>query len=145
MQHSAIERATLDDLDPLLELIREFYELDRHPYDLQRLHNCLPPLLDSDKHGVVWKMTSPAEGYAVVTWSYSLESGGREALIDEIYVRVRGAGLGARLLTHILDDCRDRGILRVFLETEAHNARVRQFYGRAGFAEDDSIWMSKWL
>jgi GNAT superfamily N-acetyltransferase len=142
---ATIERATLADLERLLELIREFYLIDHHAYDEKRLRASLPALLDSDDLGVVWKLDSPAEGYAVVTWGYSLESGGREALIDEIYVRTRGAGLGVKLLSHILDDCRYRGIVRMFLETESHNARVRSFYGRAGFAVDDSIWMSRWL
>jgi GNAT superfamily N-acetyltransferase len=140
--HSQIKRATPEDFGPVLALLREFYEIDHHEFDLRRLQDSLPALLDSDDYGVVWKVVGPAQGYAVVTWGYSLESGGREALIDEIYLRQRGAGLGARLLLHILDDCRHRGILRVFLETESHNARVRKFYRRAGFEEDDSIWMS---
>lgn len=29
----------------------------------------------------------PPLGYAIVTWGYSLESGGREALLDEIYLK----------------------------------------------------------
>jgi GNAT superfamily N-acetyltransferase len=140
--HFHIQRATPTDLESLLALIREFYEIDHHEFDLRSLQDSLPALLDSDDYGVVWKAVAPVQGYAVVTWGYSLESGGREALIDEIYLRQRGTGLGTRLLLHILDDCRHRGIMRVFLETESHNARVRGFYGRAGFAEDDSIWMS---
>jgi GNAT superfamily N-acetyltransferase len=142
LPHPQIQRATPEDLESLLELIREFYEIDHHEFDLRRLQDSLPLLLDSDEYGVVWKVVAPAQGYAVVTWGYSLESGGREALIDEIYLRQRGTGLGTRLLLHILDDCRHRGIVRVFLETESHNARVREFYGRVGFEEDDSIWMS---
>jgi len=141
----ATARATRGDLGALLALIREFYAVDNHVFDLARLQAALPPLLESDDRGVVWTLGTPAEGYAVVTWGYSLESGGREALIDEIYVRRRGAGLGGRLLSFILDDCRRRGICRIFLETESHNARVRSLYRRAGFTEDDSIWMSRWL
>ena len=145
MHDPLIQRATREDFDGLLELIREFYRLDRHHFDLQRLKRSLPLLLDSDDYGVVFKMVAPTEGYAVVTWGFSLESGGREALIDELYLRVRGQGLGASMLAHILKDCRERGLVRIFLETESHNARVRSFYGRAGFAEDDSVWMSRWL
>ena len=145
MRHPTIERATGKDLEQLLRLIKEFYLIDQHCYDEERLRSTLPALLGSEALGVVWKLGSPAEGYAVVTWSYSLESGGHEALIDELYVRSRNNGIGTRLLAHILDDCRDRGVMRVFLETESHNSRVRNFYRRSGFAEDDSIWMSQWL
>lgn len=137
-----VNRAEPGDLEALLKLIQEFYTIDHHDYDETLLMNSLPDLLDSDEFGLVWKLGSPAEGYAVVTWGYSLESGGREALIDEIYLRERGTGSGSRLMSHILEDCRRRGIVRIFLETESHNVRVREFYRRAGFEEDDSVWMS---
>ena len=137
-----LTRATLEDLPQLLVLIQEFCSIDKHDFDEQRIADCLPALLESDDDGVVWKIGDPAVGYAVVTWGYSLESGGREALIDEIYLRTRGKGVGTRAINAILDDCRARGCKIVFLETEARNARVRSFYARAGFAADDSIWMS---
>lgn len=82
-------------------------------------------------------------GYAVVTWGYAIESGGRDALLDEIYLRDRGLGRGGELLGAILDDCRRRGLSQVFLETESHNERVRGFYARHGFTVDPSVWMSR--
>jgi ribosomal protein S18 acetylase RimI-like enzyme len=78
-----------------------------------------------------------------VTWGYSIESGGRDALLDEIYVREQGEGLGGRLLDDVLSDLVARGLPRVFLETEAHNEAVRQFYTRHGFETEASIWMSR--
>jgi GNAT superfamily N-acetyltransferase len=125
-----------------LVLIREFCATDGHNFDEQRIRGCLPDLLKGDEHGVVWLLGDPVDGYAVVTWGYSLESGGPEALIDEIYIRSRNTGLGTRAVNAILDDCDARGISTVFLETEARNGRARQFYERVGFSADDSIWMS---
>lgn len=142
---SLLTRATIEDLPHLLVMISEFCAIDGHDFDEQRLGDCLPPLLINDDHGVVWKIGEPADGYAVITWGYSLESGGLEALIDEIYVRSRDGGLGTRALSAILEDCRTRGCKIVFLETEAHNSRVRRFYTRLGFKADDSIWMSRSL
>ena len=43
------------------------------------------------------------------------------------------------------DAGRAAGALRLFLETEAHNQRVRGFYARHGPRADDSIWMSREL
>jgi GNAT superfamily N-acetyltransferase len=140
-----VARARPGDEGELLALIAEFYAIDRHPFDEARLRASLPPLLEDDRYGVVWKVGAPAVGYAVITWGYSLESGGAEALIDEIYLRDRGQGLGSLLLRRIIADCRERGFKRMFLETERHNARVRKLYARAGFSEDDSVWMSRWL
>lgn len=139
---SVLTRATPKDLSTLLELIREFCAIDGHNFDEQRLCNALPALLETDEYGLVWLIDNPADGYAVVTWGYSLESGGREALIDEIYLRSRERGMGSVAIAEILNDCRQRGLKSVFLETEAHNGRVRRFYERAGFRKDDSVWMS---
>lgn len=86
-------------------------------------------------------------GYAVLCWGYSLESGGREAVLDEVFVRAgdRGRGLGAAALPELLDACRAAGILRVFLETEEPNDGARRFYRRHGFQEETSIWMTRGL
>lgn len=138
-----LTRATVKNLPELLELIREFCAIDGHIFDEQRLQRCLPDLLHTDDHGLVWLIGEPVVGYAVITWGYSLESGGREALIDEIYLRSRGRGLGTRAIKALLEDCRSRGVQMVFLETEAGNSRAREFYARAGFTADDSIWMSR--
>ena len=64
-------------------------------------------------------------------------------LLDEIYVRDRGQGQGGAVLEEVLDACRQRGLGRMFLETETPNDRARRFYLRHGFAVDDSIWMSR--
>ncbi len=105
----------------------------------------LHPLLRDDELGLVYVFGEPPTGYAVVTWGYSIESGGRDALLDEIYVRSRGQGLGGAAFEEVLDDLRRRGLTRMFLETERPNNRVRAFYARHGFKEDDSIWMSREL
>jgi GNAT superfamily N-acetyltransferase len=142
MTHAtAIRRAVPDDLDTLIELHRQFCELDRHPFTERRVRDGFIPLLEGDEHGVVWIIDEPA-AYAILTWGWSIEAGGFEAVLDEIYASQRNAGLGAALIGHLVADARSRGIGRIFLETEAHNERGRRLYARHGFVEDDSIWMS---
>ncbi|HUP17745.1 MAG TPA: GNAT family N-acetyltransferase [Acidimicrobiia bacterium] len=140
-----ISRARLEDLDVLAALSAEFNEIDGHPHDDTRVRAALSPLLADDSLGVVYVFGELASGYAVVTWGYSIESGGRDALLDEIYVRPRGQGLGGAAFEEVLDDLRQRGLTRMFLETERPNTKVRTFYTRHGFKEDDSIWMSREL
>jgi ribosomal protein S18 acetylase RimI-like enzyme len=130
------------DLELLLVLAVEFNEIDRHPYDPGRVREALEPLLTSDDLGVVYVL-GEGLGYALVTWGYSIESGGRDALLDEIYVREQGEGLGSQLLDDVLSDLATRGLPRVFLETEAHNEGVRRFYTRHGFETEASIWMTR--
>ena len=118
--------------------------LDGHVFEPGRVKPALVPLLATDQHGVVHLVEEEgwALGYAIVTWGYSLESGGRDALIDEIYIRDRGSGVGTSLLAAILDDLKARGIPRLTLETEKANEAARRFYERHGFVEEDSVWMS---
>ena len=137
-----LRRATAADLDTLLPLIEAFCAIDEHPYEAARVRQALGPLLADDTHGVVWLIGEPPGGYAVLTWSYSLESGGRDALLDEIFLEERGRGLGSAALAAIYDDLRARGITRIFLETEDHNERARRFYARNGFVVEPSTWMA---
>ena len=138
---TSIRRARSDDLAVLIALHEQFCVVDRHPFDPARATAAFVPLLPDDRHGVVW-IAEDGGAYAVVTWGWSIEGGGAEAVLDEIYVDDRGHGTGTALIEHLLTDARDRGLARVFLETESPNRRVREFYGRHGFVIDDSIWMS---
>lgn len=136
-----IRRAEPNDLDQLVELHRAFCDVDNHPFDEGRAQAAFGPLLDDDTHGVVWIVDDPG-AYAVLTWGWSIEAGGSEAVLDEIFVTERGRGVGSQLIEHVLADGRHRGLARIFLETEAPNTSVRSLYERHGFVSDDSVWMS---
>lgn len=136
-----IRRAGRRDVTTLIGLHREFCRVDGHPFSETRARAAFGPLLDDDRHGVVWIIDRP-QAYAVLTWGWSIEAGGAEAVLDEIFATERGVGAGAALVGHVLRDAERRGVARVFLETELANDRVRAFYERHGFSTDDSVWMS---
>lgn len=142
-----IRRAAPGDLADLLPLVAEYCAADDHPYDAARVTEGLEPLLADDRHGVVWLACDGdrAEGYAAVTWGWSIEIGGLDVVLDELYVRTRGRGTGSRLIETLETDCRARGVKRIFLETEHPNERARRLYARHGYEADTSIWMSKEL
>lgn len=143
-----LRRAAPPDLETLLGLVAEYCRADGHPYDPATVRRGMEPLLVSDDHGVVWMIEHPdgeARGYAVVTWGWSVESGGRDALLDEIYVQEPGHGFGGAAVGQILTDLRSRGLPRVFLETEKANRAARRLYARHGFEVEDSVWMAQWL
>ena len=139
-----LKRAETQHLPLLLTLVEAFCALDQHPYEPARVESALRPLLEHDDCGVVY-LVNDDQGYVVITWGYSLESGGREGLVDELYLRQRGQGVGTQVMQALFEDLRGRGIVKMFLETERHNARARTFYARQGFEADDSIWMSRSL
>lgn len=138
---------TTADLDAVLRLVREFCEVDGHDYEEGRIRGALVPLLASTQFGfvLVAEQDGALVAYAVLTWGYSLEIGGVEAVLDEFYVRERGRGLGGAMIEDVVRLAKQFGVRRVFLETERPNTRVRRLYARHGFSTEDSIWMSRTL
>jgi GNAT superfamily N-acetyltransferase len=142
---AAARRATRADLDALWPLLESFYAIDGHAFDPVRVRTALVPLLADDTYGQVWVVEQDGVlgGYAIVTWTYSLESGGLDCILDELYVQDRSRGVGAGLVQAALAGAHDHGALAVFLETEAPNERARSFYRRHGFTVEDSVWMRR--
>jgi GNAT superfamily N-acetyltransferase len=144
---AVIHRAGPGDLDDLMTLVQECAEVDHHVVDRDRVLGALRPLLPDDAVGQVWLVDDPERpgelgGYAIVTWGWSLESGGRECRLDELYVRARGQGLGTRVLAAVVEQARAAGAGVVHKATETHDRRAREFYGKCGFDLEDSVWMS---
>ena len=136
-----IRRARPGDGIALVELQREFYREDRiahAPVNARALHR----LLRSPESGVVWVIESGSGrsrspiGYVVLTIGYSLERGGRDSFIDELYVRPdqRGRGLGALAIATAEVAARRLGVRAVHLEVDTGNDRARRLYERSGFA-----------
>ena len=147
MGNGVLRPAGAGDLDELVELVREFCHLGRRAFDREQVIAGLRPLLTDNGLGRVWFVAGlerPAEhvGYAVLTWGWSVESGGRECRLDELHVRARGNGLAALVLVELLEQAQAAGATKVLLQTEAHDRRAREFFGAAGFDLTDSVWMS---
>jgi GNAT superfamily N-acetyltransferase len=143
-----IRRATPDDLEMLIEMNAQYCAAEQVPADPHRARAGFAPLLADDTHGSVHMVLNPlgqVVGYAVLARSWSVEIGGAEVVLDELFVRTRGQGIGSRAIEALATYCRERGVRRIFLETERRNERARRLYARHGFREDDSIWMSREL
>ena len=141
-----IRRAQLEDLDLVIEMNGEYCVAEGIDPDPIRARAGIAPLLIDDTHGSVHMILDPSGhevGYAVLARSWSVEVGGAEVVLDELYVRRRGEGIGSRALNALATYCRSRGVKRIFLETELANHRARALYERHGFISQDSIWMSR--
>ena len=76
-------------------------------------------------------------GYVVVTIGYSIEYGGRDGFIDDLYLvpAARGQGLGRRLVEFACREAAALGIRTLHLEVEADNERAERLYQQAGFEQ----------
>lgn len=114
------------------------------PLSNSNIQAALEPLLADAAIGDVWLVEGEEVlGYLVITWGWGIESGGREALIDEIYVAPshRGLGLASALVQVSLEKAKTMNTKAVFLETESDNPQSRELYERLGFKAESSVWM----
>lgn len=134
-----IDPAARGDLDELLPLAREFYAGERLTYDEGVMRRALGELWEDPRHGAVWLARAGPEaiGYAVLCRGFSLEHRGRDAFVDELFVRPawRDRGIGGRLLDALEADCRERGISALHLEVDDANVAGARLYLRRGFAD----------
>lgn len=84
-------------------------------------------------------------GYMAVTFSYSLEFHGRDALLDELYLRPSAQAFARPSLRFAQAQCQALGVNALHVEMERANAPAQSLYRAAGFVDDDSYLMTKWL
>jgi len=139
--------ATLTDLATLLSMQRTFYEHEGYPHAAAAHERAMRELLGDPRFGriVLMERDGAAAGYLVVTFGFSLEFGGRDAFVDELFVlpHARGLGLGTQALAIAEEVCRDAGIHALHLEVEFTNEPAKRLYARTGYAEHTRHLMTK--
>jgi len=124
-------------IDGILEMMAEFYDYAHIRYDPAVAPAALAELLGDPRLGIVWRIerSGAAIGYAAVAFGFSLELGGRDAILDELYVRqaFRGIGVGRRALEVVEAGCRERGVVVLHLEVDETDERAQRFYANAGY------------
>jgi ribosomal protein S18 acetylase RimI-like enzyme len=144
-----IRQAVPADLEALLWLLTSFSKEAGTNLGREHLLAGLEPLLNNQELGLVFvaELESVLVGYAVIGWGWGIESGGKEALIDEVFVlkNRRNQGIGAKMLTEVMAHLEKHNTKAVFLETEAQNPNSRKLYQNLGFETEDSVWMRKAL
>jgi ribosomal protein S18 acetylase RimI-like enzyme len=128
--------ATLDDIPALVELMREFYAEADYPLDKQWAAASFSALLRDDSRGAVWIAFDDSEpaGYVVLTVRFSMEYGGLDAFIDDLFIRpaYRRRGLGRAALRALFDECERRQVLAVHVEVGRDNVRAQALYRSYG-------------
>jgi len=139
--------AAAADIDALVALVQQFYAHERIAFDEARVRAALAALIDAPALGCVWLIGRGAAvvGYLVVTFGFSLEYGGRDAFIDELFLleAERGQGLGSLALAFTADHCRAHGVRALHLEVDRLNTGAQRLYQRRGFSDHDRYLMTR--
>lgn len=142
--------ATPDDLPRLLPMVAALHEGEGYGTDDAHREAALAPLLDGSPHGAVWLIgprMAPV-GYVVVTFGWSIEFGGLDGIVDEVFIRpaVRGRGMATEALNALCKALAQSGVKALHLEVDRTNADACRLYSRCKFeARDSYMLMSRVL
>jgi ribosomal protein S18 acetylase RimI-like enzyme len=116
--------------------------------DDERLAAGLRTLLGDPRLGNVWliERSRTAIGYAIVTYGYDLEFGGRDAYLTELWIDAdaRGGGAGSAVLELLAGELRARQVPVLHLQVRPDNPAYR-LYARNGFVASPRTLMTRKL
>jgi ribosomal protein S18 acetylase RimI-like enzyme len=127
-------------------MARAFHGEDGHPLTPSG-KEALRQLVVGDPFGRCWIGYEGEEaiGYVVLTLGFSVEYGGRDGFVDDLYLvpSARGRGLGRRVLAFLLDEARALGIRTLHLEVATENDPAARLYEALGFVASGRRLLSR--
>ncbi len=132
-----LRRATSEDVPTILPMMRDFNRFEGIAIEDDSLLPALEILLADASIGGVWLIEREEEvaGYAVITFGFDLEWGGRDAWLTELWIttEARGDGLGRAALMAVEKEATELGARALHLMVRHENTRARELYRSAGF------------
>ena len=128
--------ATADDLERLKPMGAAYHAEAGIDSDAAHREAAIRPLIEGSPHGAIWLIgprMSPV-GYVCACFGWSLEMGGMDGFIDEIWIRekVRGRGMGGEALVTLQKTLAEAGVKALHLEI-SEGGGAERLYHRAGF------------
>lgn len=129
-------RAGAEDIPVLVGLMRAFYAESGFSLDDAWAAASFATLLGDDSKGTAWIVTQndqPA-GYIVLTLRHSMEYGGPDGFIDDLYVRpdCRRQGLGRAAIETLLAESARRNVRALHVEAGHRNEAAQALYKSFG-------------
>ncbi|GAB4228924.1 MAG: hypothetical protein Tsb0034_00330 [Ekhidna sp.] len=139
--------ATLDHEDICLEMMEDFYAMNGYQfYEVQASRN-FEEFIQNDQLGKFWiiNFSGKIAGYLILTFGYSFEYGGRDAFIDELFLKeeFRNRGIGGLILESVDFFARKHGVKAIHLEMEKENLIENKLCVKSGFKSNDRSLLTK--
>ena len=149
MDELTFKRATQEDVKELLVLMDLLYEHDGQSFDVAHALRATSELILTPEAGTIWLLQSERRtvGYCVLTFGFSIEFHGRDALVDELFLlpTQRGKGWGKLALEFMFQQCRAAGVEAVHVDVNLVNEHAAAVYRHLGFVQPDRRRMTKWI
>jgi ribosomal protein S18 acetylase RimI-like enzyme len=140
--------ATPGDLAELLPRTRALNAGEGIAIEPAVLEAALARLLENATLGGAWLVERDGAviGYAIVTFSYDLEFGGRDAYLTELWIDppARRTGAGTTALALLDPELRACGVQALHLQVRPDNPALR-LYQRSGFVTSPRVVMTRRL
>lgn len=135
------------DIPIILEMMKEFYTLDDYPFDAALAKENLIDFIGNVDLGRLFLIVESKSiiGYITLTFGYSFEYGGRDAFIDEFFIKeaYRNQGVGKSTMGFIREASQGLGIKALHLEVENHNEYASKLYLNEGFKANNRTLLTK--
>jgi ribosomal protein S18 acetylase RimI-like enzyme len=139
--------ATLADAPAILEMMSDFNQHEAIPFDRAIFAPRLAALVADPTLGgvLLFSLDDATAGYAIVTYGYDLEYGGRDAFLTELWVVESARGLGAGKLGLAAAEAyaKEHGAHALHLLVRHDNAVARALYDRSGYTAEPRVVMTK--
>jgi GNAT superfamily N-acetyltransferase len=141
--------ASSADEPAVLPMMEALWDHEGIPFDAAAVRSALAVLFSDPGLGRIWLalVEDSIAGYAMGTWGFSTEQGGRFLLLDELFVlpAFRGMGVGAATLAFVEREAEREGAGAVRIEVAVENGPARELYRAAGYTDPRRLFLAKRL
>ncbi|MBI3220875.1 MAG: GNAT family N-acetyltransferase [Bacteroidetes bacterium] len=141
------ELATNETIPSILEMMEQFYAIDQYPFDEEKNKKNLHLFINNPELGRLWliKMEKQLVGYVCLAYCFSFEYGGRDAFIDELFIKTefRNQGIGQQTMDFLENASMKLGVNSIHLEVEKHNEAGKKLYFKKGYSDTGRHLLTK--
>ncbi|MCP1110179.1 GNAT superfamily N-acetyltransferase [Lachnospiraceae bacterium PM6-15] len=136
------------DKDVYLDLVRAFYQSEAvlHSIPDEYIENTWNELMSSSDYVKAYILESDNQvaGYALLSFTFSQEVGGKVAWLEELFMlpEFRGQGLGKEFFAFMEANVESK-VSRIRLEVEPDNNRAKRLYESLGYEDLPYVQMVK--
>ncbi|GAA5496136.1 N-acetylglutamate synthase, GNAT family [Rubritalea squalenifaciens DSM 18772] len=141
-----VETATIEDLDSLVDLVQELFELqgDFTP-NRQAQEDGLRLILEEPSRGRIFILRNDHQilGMVNLLFTISTAMGGMVILLEDFIIHPthRGQGYGSMLIDHVIKFAKQKNFRRITLLTDKISADSQNFFKKLGFSYSSMIPM----
>lgn len=131
----------------ILSMMEEFYSIDNYSFNKINTEKNLREFINNENLGRLWLLNFNNEivGYIILTFGYSFEYNGRDAFIDELFIKqeFRNKGIGSKTMEFIEQKGKELNINAIHLEVEMLNENAEKLYKNHGFWSNNRKLLNK--